>query len=53
MTVPLVRNMTAGDVAQEGYAACMTGQPLFINGFANRAMIQLGRYQLPWPQRLP
>ena len=45
MTVPLVRNMTAEEVAREGYAACMAGSPLHVNGLANRAMVTLGRLQ--------
>lgn len=45
MSVPLVRNMTAEEVAQEGYAACMAGSPLHVNGLANRALVTLGRLQ--------
>ncbi len=45
MNVPLVRNMTAEEVAQEGYVACMTGSPLHVNGLANRALVTLGRLQ--------
>ncbi len=45
MNVPLVRNMTAEEVAQEGYVACMTGRPMHVNGLANRALVTLGRLQ--------
>lgn len=45
MNVPLVRNMTAEEVAREGYAACMTGSPMHVNGLANRALVTLGRLQ--------
>ncbi|MEK6788193.1 MAG: SDR family oxidoreductase [Pseudomonadota bacterium] len=45
MSVPLVRNMTAEEVAQEGYVACMTGRPMHVNGLANRALVTLGRLQ--------
>lgn len=45
MNVPLVRNMTAQEVAQEGYVACMTGRPMHVSGLANRALVTLGRLQ--------
>lgn len=45
MSVPLVPNMTAEEVAREGYVACMTGSPLHVNGLANRALVTLGRLQ--------
>lgn len=52
MNVPLVRNLTAGQVAREGYAACIAGKPLYINGASNRAMIAFGQHQPRWLQRL-
>jgi len=52
MNVPFVRNLTAEEVAQQGYGACMAGAPLFINGASNRAMIAFGRHQPRWMQRL-
>lgn len=52
MNVPLVRNLTAEQVAREGYAACIAGKPLYINGASNRAMIAFGQHQPRWLQRL-
>ena len=52
MSVPFVRNLTAEEVAQQGYSTCMAGKPLFINGASNRAMIAFGRHQPRWLQRL-
>ena len=52
MKIPFVRNMTAVEVAAEGYAACMAGKPIFINGAANRALVEAGRHQPRWLQRL-
>jgi short-subunit dehydrogenase len=51
MNVPLVRNMSAAEVAAEGYAACKAGRPLFINGIGNRALVQFGKHQPRWLQR--
>ncbi len=52
MNVPFVKNMSAEEVAQQGYAACMAGKPLYINGASNRALITLGKHQPRWLQRL-
>ena len=52
MAVPLVRNLTATEVAQQGYDACMAGKPLYINGMSNRALIKFSQHQPRWMQRL-
>ena len=52
MNVPFVRNLTAQEVAEQGYAACIAGKPLFINGASNRTLIAFGRHQPRWMQRL-
>jgi len=52
MSVPFVRNLTAEEVAQQGYAACIAGKPLYINGASNRTLIAFGRHQPRWLQRL-
>ncbi|MDP9142107.1 MAG: SDR family oxidoreductase [Pseudomonadota bacterium] len=52
MSVPFVRNLTVEEVAREGYAACVAGKPLYINGASNRAMIALSSLQPRWSQRL-
>ena len=52
MSVPFVRNLTADEVAHQGYLACMAGKPLYINGASNRALIAFGRHQPRWLQRL-
>ena len=51
MNVPFVRNLTADEVAREGYAACAAGKSLYINGASNRAMIALSQLQPRWIQR--
>lgn len=50
MNVPFIRNLEAGDVARQGFDACMAGKPLYINGAGNRAAVELGRLQ-PRPLR--
>lgn len=50
MNVPLIRNLEPGEVARQGYAACMAGKPLYINGAGNRAAVELTRLQ-PRPLR--
>ncbi|MFV0275674.1 MAG: SDR family NAD(P)-dependent oxidoreductase [Parahaliea sp.] len=52
MKVPLVRVMTAREVAQEGYDACVAGKPLWINGLGNRTLVEMGRLQPRWLLRL-
>ncbi len=52
MSVPFVRNLTADEVARDGYAACIAGKPLYINGATNRAMIAFSKLQPRWIQRL-
>ena len=52
MKVPFVRNLSAAQVAQQGYDACMAGKPLYINGMSNRVLVEFGRYQPRWMQRL-
>jgi short-subunit dehydrogenase len=51
MNVPFVKNMTPQAVAKQGYAACMSGKPLYINGMTNRALVEFGRYQPRWIRR--
>ena len=49
MNVPFVRNMEAAEVAQQSFDACMSGKPLLIIGLANRATVEIARYQpRPW-----
>lgn len=50
MSLPLIRNMDASEVAQQGYDACMAGKAIHINGFGNRLMVETSRHQ-PWPLR--
>ncbi len=51
MNIPMVRNMSAGEVAAQGYQACLAGKPLYINGASNRALVQFGKHQPRWLQR--
>lgn len=50
MNLPLIRNLEPDEVARQGFAACMAGKPLYINGVGNRAAVELGRLQ-PRPLR--
>lgn len=50
MNVPFIRNMEPAEVACEGFSACISGEPLKINGVANQLLVELGRYQ-PRPIR--
>jgi short-subunit dehydrogenase len=50
MSVPFIRNMEPAEVAREGFNACISGDPLKINGIANQLLVELGRYQ-PRPIR--
>jgi short-subunit dehydrogenase len=52
MTIPLVRNLSAVEVANQGYAVCMSGAPVYITGLANQMLIGISRYQPRWLQRL-
>lgn len=45
MNVPFIKNMEADVVARQGYEACMAGKPMYINGAANRLLIELSRYE--------
>lgn len=45
LSLPLIPNMTAEQVAKEGYAALMKGQDVHVNGVANRLVTSLGRFQ--------
>lgn len=49
--VPGVKNLTPTKVAEQGYAACMAGAPVYINGGFNRAMILIGQHLPRWLQR--
>lgn len=51
MKLPFVRNMTAQEVAAQGYDACCRGTPLYINGASNRALVTFGKHQPRWLQR--
>lgn len=51
MHVPLIRNLEAPDVARQGYAACMAGKPVYINGLGNRLLNLLTRLQPGWLRR--
>jgi short-subunit dehydrogenase len=50
MNLPFVKNMEASEVAEEGYAACMAGKAMHINGRMNQAVVEATRYQ-PRPLR--
>ncbi len=52
MSLPGLRNMTAPEVARQGYMACMNGKPLYINGWGNRAVAEFVKHQPRWVQRL-
>lgn len=45
MNVPFIKNMDADEVARQGFEACMAGKPMHINGWANRVLVEIGRYQ--------
>lgn len=45
LSLPLIPNMTAEQVAKEGYIAVMKGQDVHVNGAANRLVTSLGRFQ--------
>lgn len=51
MHLPLIRNLEAPDVAREGYAACMAGKPVYINGLGNRLLNLLTKLQPGWLRR--
>jgi len=46
-----VKNLTPTQVARQGYAACMAGAPVYINGGFNRAMVLIGQHLPRWLQR--
>lgn len=50
MSVPLIRNLEPGEVARQGFEACMAGKPLYVNGVGNLAAVELARLQ-PRPLR--
>ncbi|AXQ28520.1 SDR family oxidoreductase [Solimonas sp. K1W22B-7] len=50
--IPGVRNLTPAKVAEQGYAACMAGTPVYINGAVNRALVLMGQHLPRWLQRL-
>lgn len=52
MSVPFVRNLSPQEVAKQGYKACRLGRPLHITGLGNKALIEFGRYQPRWLQRI-
>jgi short-subunit dehydrogenase len=43
MSLPGIRVMTAREVAEQGYTACMVGKPVYINGLANRVVAEVTR----------
>jgi short-subunit dehydrogenase len=45
MHLPLVRNLEPDEVARQGYAACMAGEPLRIADFGNRVVAGIVRHQ--------
>lgn len=45
MHVPFIKNMSAEEVAREGFDACMSGEPIFVNGTANRILAEVARIQ--------
>lgn len=51
MSVPLIRNLEAPDVARQGYAACMAGKVVYVNGLGNRLLNLLTRMQPGWLRR--
>lgn len=52
MSVPFVKNLSPQEVAKQGYKACRVGRPLHITGLGNKALIEFGRYQPRWLQRI-
>jgi short-subunit dehydrogenase len=48
MNAPLVRLLTAREVAEQGYRATMKGKPVCINGMGNRLVESLSRHQPRW-----
>lgn len=50
MSIPLVPNMEACDVAEEAYTACMAGKAMHINGRMNQLVVEAARFQ-PRPLR--
>ncbi|TFH27991.1 MAG: SDR family oxidoreductase [Myxococcales bacterium] len=49
--VPGFFMLDAATVAKEGYAACMAGTPVCVNGFTYEMLICLGRMQPRWAVR--
>lgn len=49
--VPGVRNLKPAKVAQQAYAACMAGKPVYINGRITRALILASQHLPRWLQR--
>lgn len=52
MSVPFVKNLSPQEVAKQGYKACRVGRPLHITGLGNKALIEFGRHQPRWLQRI-
>ena len=50
MSIPLVPNMEASEVAEEAYKACMDGKAMHINGRMNQLVVEASRFQ-PRPLR--